>query len=147
MPDQGFDPLFHRFNLLLRGDAQAIEGALSSGHVSWQGMVKNIEYLGLDDSIKKVVGIWWRRWVKVESGRRGSELETVPVRRASVGLKRGGRRRRDVSMSDDEEHESEADLDAEQGDDEAEYEGGAEEADTMRVDPVAESMSGALEAL
>jgi hypothetical protein len=31
--------------------------------------VKNIEYLGIDDRVKRVVGKWWRKWVKVSTGR------------------------------------------------------------------------------
>jgi hypothetical protein len=54
-----------------RGDAQGLETALSKGIVTWQGVVKNIDYLGLDDGIKRVIGKWWRRWVKVAVGRDG----------------------------------------------------------------------------
>jgi hypothetical protein len=39
---------------------------------TWQGVVKNIEYLALDDSIKRVMGKWWRTWVKTDVGRRSS---------------------------------------------------------------------------
>ena len=48
------------------GDASAVEDALSSGQVSWQGLVHNIDYLDLDAPIKRIVGKWWRKWVKVE---------------------------------------------------------------------------------
>ncbi|KAK4690041.1 hypothetical protein P7C73_g42, partial [Tremellales sp. Uapishka_1] len=53
------------------GEAAALESALSRGLVTWQGVVKNVDYLGLDDGIKRVIGKWWRRWVKVAVGRQG----------------------------------------------------------------------------
>lgn len=37
--------------------------------MTWQGIVKNIEYLSMDDSIKRVMGKWWRTWVKTDVGR------------------------------------------------------------------------------
>ena len=49
--------------------------------MTWQGIVKNIEYLGLDDGVKKVMGKWWRRWIKTERGREGRG----GPRRASAG--------------------------------------------------------------
>lgn len=49
------------------GDVTALESALSKGIVEWQGVVKNIHYLGMDDNVKRVMGKWWRRWVKTEA--------------------------------------------------------------------------------
>lgn len=48
------------------GDVAAVESALNSGTINWRGMVANIEYLGLDDRTKRVVGRWWRRWARAE---------------------------------------------------------------------------------
>lgn len=55
-----------------RGNASAIENALARNQITWQGLVKNVEYLGLNNAIKRVLGSWWRRWVKVSAGRTGS---------------------------------------------------------------------------
>lgn len=65
-----------------RGDSCAIDAALSSGEASWQGMVKNIEYLGLDNDLRRVVRAWWRRWVKVgEAGAgRRNDYAAKPAR-------------------------------------------------------------------
>lgn len=68
---------FHHISLITlekklthtRGDTQSLESSLSRGLVTWQGVVKNIEYLALDDAIKRVMGKWWRRWVKIDVGR------------------------------------------------------------------------------
>lgn len=57
---------------MFRGDSSHLEEALARNHVTWQGLIKNIEYLGLDNRIKRVLGSWWRRWVKVAPGRRES---------------------------------------------------------------------------
>jgi hypothetical protein len=128
----------------IRGDAQSVESALSGGHVSWQGIVKNIEYLELDDSIKKVIGIWWRRWVKVEAGRRESaDGTTVPI--ANVGLRRR-RESKDENMSDDGIDEK----NAVEGDDEADLDLDGEDSKGagMQLDDGDESeMTGLLEAL
>lgn len=43
-----------------------IEKALSNGSISWQGLVKSIDYLDLEAPIKRIVGKWWRRWIKTE---------------------------------------------------------------------------------
>jgi hypothetical protein len=42
---------------------------MNRGEASWSGLVKNMEYLGLDDNPKRIVGKWWRKWVKVSAGR------------------------------------------------------------------------------
>ena len=57
----------------LRGDAAILENALAKGEVTWQGVIKNTEYLGFDNTIKRILGSWFRRWVKVSTGRTGSE--------------------------------------------------------------------------
>lgn len=44
-----------------------MEDALSRGLVSWQGLVYNIDFLDLDDGIKRCVGNWWRKWIKTET--------------------------------------------------------------------------------
>ena len=65
LPDPAsFSVLVH---WLYWGDVTALESALSRGIVEWQGVVKNIHYLGMDDNVKRVMGKWWRRWVKTEA--------------------------------------------------------------------------------
>nr|XP_031863832.1 uncharacterized protein CI109_000474 [Kwoniella shandongensis]KAA5530904.1 hypothetical protein CI109_000474 [Kwoniella shandongensis] len=56
-------------------DRDYINHCLSSGSVTWQGLVRNIEYLGLDNEIKKLTGDWWKRWVRPTSaGERSAAL-------------------------------------------------------------------------
>lgn len=61
------------FDLVYRGDASVLETALARGEVTWQGVVKNTEYLGFDNAIKRILGSWFRRWVKVSAGRTSSQ--------------------------------------------------------------------------
>ncbi|KAK8854496.1 hypothetical protein IAR55_003234 [Kwoniella newhampshirensis] len=46
-------------------DRDYINHCLSSSTITWQGFVRNIDYLGLDEDIKRITGDWWKRWVKV----------------------------------------------------------------------------------
>ncbi|KAG8745595.1 hypothetical protein FRC10_007486 [Ceratobasidium sp. 414] len=45
------------------GDTRTIEQALRTGAVTWEGCVRNVEYLGLRDEIKRFLGRWWRLWI------------------------------------------------------------------------------------
>ena len=66
-----------------RGDATVLEKALAQGKISWQGVVKNTEYLGLDNAIKRILGSWFRRWVKVADARAGARRRTSGTRESS----------------------------------------------------------------
>jgi hypothetical protein len=92
-----------RISLTNRGDTPTLERALSQGLATWQGLVKNIEYLGLDDSIKRVIGKWWRTWVKTDVGRQ-SASESIDRRPSTsnsevVNRKAKGRSSREFSVS------------------------------------------------
>ena len=65
-----------------RGDTAALESALSRGLVSWQGLVRNVDYLDMDDAIKRAVGKWWRRWVRPATGRSTGAGRGEPGERA-----------------------------------------------------------------
>jgi hypothetical protein len=89
-----------------RGDTPTIERALSQGLATWQGVVKNIEYLALDDSIKRVIGKWWRTWVKTDVGRRSEAIERKSsVSNTEVGKRQGCREFSVESESTDDEKE------------------------------------------
>jgi hypothetical protein len=51
------------------GRLDNIERTLRDGQVTWEGLVKNVEYLGLRDDLKQYLGNWWKRW---RDGRRGA---------------------------------------------------------------------------
>jgi hypothetical protein len=71
--------------------------------VTWQGLIKNIEYLGLDNRIKRVLGSWWRRWVKVAPGRRESASGVAASTASQQRRKRSAASTHSQSLSDDED--------------------------------------------
>jgi hypothetical protein len=72
--------------------------------------VKNIEYLALDDSIKRVIGKWWRTWVKTDVGRKSEQIDRKPsVSDTEVVKRQGGRGFSVESESTDTDDEREED--------------------------------------
>lgn len=62
LPDpKSFPFLLH---WLYWGDVRAFERAMSSGHVNWNGVIANADFLDVDARTKKVIAHWWRRWVQ-----------------------------------------------------------------------------------
>lgn len=39
-----------------------LEDALDSGEISWEGLARNVEYLGMNVEIKVFLGRWYGRW-------------------------------------------------------------------------------------
>ncbi|KAJ9102450.1 hypothetical protein QFC21_002850 [Naganishia friedmannii] len=103
LPDpRSFGVLAH---WLYWGDSSYLEEALARGHVSWQGLIKNIEYLELDNRIRRVLGSWWRRWVKVTPGRRVSAAGVAASTASQQRRKRSTNSTYSEAISDDEEEE------------------------------------------
>lgn len=67
-------------------------------------MVKNVHYLGMDDNVKRVLGKWWRKWIKTDEGRRRN------------GATQGGQT--GTGMADSEEEDEDAEGEDEDLDDE-----------------------------
>ncbi|OSX65554.1 hypothetical protein POSPLADRAFT_1054291 [Postia placenta MAD-698-R-SB12] len=44
------------------GSTAFIEDALDEGTIAWEGLARNVEYLGMGAEIKIVLGNWYRRW-------------------------------------------------------------------------------------
>ena len=44
------------------GSTVYIEDALDTGAVAWEGLARNVEYLGMDTDIKVCLGRWYSRW-------------------------------------------------------------------------------------
>lgn len=86
---------------------------LSRGLVTWQGVIRNIEYLGLDNEIKLLAGKWWKRWVKpVEADERTNDVQSVS------GSKKGKGTATDVEFDDDDDEEEVSMDSGADGDDE-----------------------------
>ena len=50
------------------GSTTYIEDALDSGSVTWEGLARNVEYLGMDTEIKLCLGRWYSRWQRGRAG-------------------------------------------------------------------------------
>ncbi|KAJ7749522.1 hypothetical protein DFH07DRAFT_746603 [Mycena maculata] len=58
------------------GSTSYIENSLNDGSVEWEGIARNVEYLGLPADIKVFLGQWYGNWLHAErGGRYGSDEE------------------------------------------------------------------------
>lgn len=58
------------------GSTSYIEDSLNNGSVEWEGIARNVEYLGLPADIKVFLGQWYGNWLHAERGERyGSDEE------------------------------------------------------------------------
>ncbi|KAH9050626.1 hypothetical protein EDB84DRAFT_1448044 [Lactarius hengduanensis] len=46
------------------GDTSALEDALQRRVIHWDGLARNVEYLGMPEEIKRFLGRWYRRWLQ-----------------------------------------------------------------------------------
>jgi len=46
------------------GDTGALEDALQRHVIRWDGLARNVEYLGMPDELKRFLGRWYRRWLQ-----------------------------------------------------------------------------------
>jgi hypothetical protein len=68
-------------------------------------LIKNIEYLELDNRIRRVLGSWWRRWVKVTPGRRISSAGVAAATASQQRRKRSANSTYSEAISDDDEED------------------------------------------
>ncbi|KAJ6491279.1 hypothetical protein C8R47DRAFT_976670 [Mycena vitilis] len=57
------------------GSTSYIEDSLSDGSIEWEGIARNVEYLGLPADIKVFLGRWYGKWLHAERGARSSSDE------------------------------------------------------------------------
>jgi len=48
------------------GDTSALEDALQRHVIRWDGLARNVEYLGMPEEIKRFLGRWYRRWLHAQ---------------------------------------------------------------------------------
>jgi len=64
------------FHLLVHwmyfGDLTYIQDCLHQGTIQWEGIARNVEYLGLNSDIKIFLGNWYHAWLNPD---RESEIE------------------------------------------------------------------------
>jgi hypothetical protein len=61
LPDPNSFP--HIIHYLYFGKINYIESSLCRGSITWEGLVRNVEYLGLRNPIKVFLGRWWAEWL------------------------------------------------------------------------------------
>ncbi|KAL0946828.1 hypothetical protein HGRIS_012997 [Hohenbuehelia grisea] len=65
------------FHLLIHwmyfGSTEYIAEALSDGSIQWEGIARNVEYLGLPADIKVFLGRWYGNWLHPERARAASD--------------------------------------------------------------------------
>ncbi|KAJ7685632.1 hypothetical protein DFH06DRAFT_1029429 [Mycena polygramma] len=57
------------------GNTSYIEASLDNGSVEWEGIARNVEYLGLPADIKVFLGRWYGKWLHAEHGAQSSSDE------------------------------------------------------------------------
>ncbi|KAG9033415.1 hypothetical protein FRB95_014863 [Tulasnella sp. JGI-2019a] len=60
VPDPASFPILIHY--MYHGSMDPIERSLKDGTVTWEGLVRNVEYLGLREEVKRFLGKWWRSW-------------------------------------------------------------------------------------
>ncbi|KAF8205679.1 hypothetical protein K438DRAFT_1669919 [Mycena galopus ATCC 62051] len=84
------------------GSTSYIEDCLNSGSVEWEGIARNVEYLGLSAEIKVFLGQWYANWLHTQrGGRYASDGETDDDDEADAET---------VYYSDDEDSDDAADF-------------------------------------
>jgi hypothetical protein len=46
------------------GDTTALDDALQRQVIRWDGLARNVEYLGMPDDLKRFLGRWYRSWLQ-----------------------------------------------------------------------------------
>ncbi|EEB89940.1 hypothetical protein MPER_11914 [Moniliophthora perniciosa FA553] len=59
----------HVIHWMYFGDFTLIEDSLDDGSIEWEGIARNVEYLGLPTDIKVFLGRWYSRWLHPERER------------------------------------------------------------------------------
>jgi hypothetical protein len=59
------------------GHTNYIEECLSQGVIQWEGLARNVEYLGLPTSIKIFLGRWYRNWLHPGRARKDNDCHLI----------------------------------------------------------------------
>lgn len=65
VPDPSSLPLL--IHWIYFGQTNYIEDALIQGSIQWEGIARNVEYLGMDKEIRLFLGRWYRLWLNPHS--------------------------------------------------------------------------------
>ncbi|KAF8274879.1 hypothetical protein EI94DRAFT_1793561 [Lactarius quietus] len=73
VPDASSFP--HLVTWMYFGDTNALEDALQRRVIRWDGLARNVEYLGMPEEIKRFLGRWYRRWLQFAAPRQQEEAK------------------------------------------------------------------------
>jgi len=62
IPDPSSFP--HLVTWMYFGDNRALEDALQRHAIRWDGLARNVEYLGMPEELKRFLGRWYRHWLQ-----------------------------------------------------------------------------------
>ena len=70
------------------GDTTALDDALQRRAIRWDGLARNVEYLGMPEELKRFLGRWYRRWLQSaqsagNNNTKGDENDDTPRGRSS----------------------------------------------------------------
>lgn len=67
------------------GDTTALDNALQRRAIHWDGLARNVEYLGMPEELKRFLGRWYRRWLQSVQSRdtKDDENDETPRGRSS----------------------------------------------------------------
>jgi hypothetical protein len=87
VPDPSSFP--HLVTWMYFGDNGALEDALQRHAIRWDGLARNVEYLGMPEELKRFLGRWYRRWLQSAAAAAAQRQQT------------GGRGAREEDDADD----------------------------------------------
>jgi len=69
------------------GDTTALDNALQRRVIHWDGLARNVEYLGMPEELKRFLGRWYRSWLQSVQSTNGNtkddENDETPRGRSS----------------------------------------------------------------
>ncbi|KAJ3893950.1 hypothetical protein GG344DRAFT_86910 [Lentinula edodes] len=65
------------FHWMYFGDLRYIRDSLHEKHIQWEGIARNVEYLGLSHELKVFLGDWYARWLHPDRSRSCDDLTSL----------------------------------------------------------------------
>ncbi|KAJ3815426.1 hypothetical protein F5876DRAFT_85798 [Lentinula aff. lateritia] len=65
------------FHWMYFGDLRYIRDSLHEKHIQWEGIARNVEYLGLSHELKVFLGDWYARWLHPDRSQSYDDLTSL----------------------------------------------------------------------
>ncbi|KAJ3903823.1 hypothetical protein F5879DRAFT_957885 [Lentinula edodes] len=65
------------FHWMYFGDLRYIRDSLHEKHIQWEGIARNVEYLGLSHELKVFLGDWYARWLHPDRSQSCDDLTSL----------------------------------------------------------------------